>query len=577
MPTYALRTGITGTVTESGVTIGSTSTAVPTVKVLTEAILTFTDSSSYAVGELITEATSGITGRLYWNDNMTLGVIEASGEFTGGEVITGATSGTTETPTGVLNQLERTLTTPRLFRILHQHALSGDAVSPQTVYIDRETKWFLILDVSGAALTLNSASVSYPIIDVPENTPVTWKNEQQINPLVIEFADTATATLYEFDIDSNPLTDNTLMLAVGGGGGISSSASGSAIPLAEYTSPDDFTAAYTSADTITLTSPPTITDDSQIVYIKVIPASGLAAIYVNGDGTITIREAANILTITGVATPFTAGDVYEVGINGDTKAYDATLNAYRVTGGSSSVSAEYLSPDDFTAAYTSADTLTLTSPPTITDDSQIVYIKVIPASGTAATYVNGDGTITIREAANVLTITGIATPFTAGDVYEVGINGATKAYDGTNDLLKVQEQSPVWERYTDAVTLEGTPQDLTANWADYGSEISMQGFSRLGLFLTLDINDSLNVRVRVLAKHTNAGAEEYNLPIKTVSSTDVKIEPEYIEFNTDADQLVILEVDTNLIVPICQVQISAGTAGATEGQFDASYITKGYV
>lgn len=352
MPTYKLRSTLTGTITESGVTIGSEAVAVPTDVVMTEAILIFANASGYTMGEEVTEATSGVTGHIYWNDGTRVGIIEASGVFTGGEVITGTTSSNTATPTSVENLLERTAATPRLSRILHQHALSGSPGSDQTVYIDRETKWFLIMGLVGGALTLNSATTSYPIIDVPEGSPVAWENDQKVNPLVIEFSDVATATLYELDIDSNPLTDNTLMLALAGGGG----------------------------------------------------------------------------------------------------------------------------------------------------------------AGTAS---------------------------------------------------------------ASMTTLEATPQDLTGSWADLGAEIPMAGFSRLGLYLTVDINDSVDVRVRALAKHTSAGAEEYPLPIETVSASDVKIEPKYIEFNTDADQLILLEIETNRIIPVCQIQIQAGTVGATAGQIDAAYITKG--
>ncbi len=100
-------------------------------------------------------------------------------------------------------------------------------------------------------------------------------------------------------------------------------------PFAEYKSPSDFTATYTSNVTITLSSLPiVISDSSQIVYIKYIPTGGSgSAVLVNGYNGVTITESAGVLTVDGGGTPFAAGDVYEIGINAQQKAYDATTNS----------------------------------------------------------------------------------------------------------------------------------------------------------------------------------------------------------------------------------------------------------
>jgi len=146
------------------------------------------------------------------------------------------------------------------------------------------------------------------------------------------------------------------------------------------------------------------------------------------------------------------------------------------------------------------------------------------------------------------------------------------AYDSGTTSNKTFEVSPVNERYTSAQTITGPPQDFTANWADLGGEINCSGYNTLRLFLTLDINDSENCRVRALVKHESAGAEEYNLPILTTAASDVKVESHYYEFNVDADSLFCLEWDVAGI-PYVQFQISAGTVGATEGQIDAAKYT----
>ena len=89
------------------------------------------------------------------------------------------------------------------------------------------------------------------------------------------------------------------------------------------------------------------------------------------------------------------------------------------------------------------------------------------------------------------------------------------------------------------------------------------GYNSIAVWLTLDINSSLDARFRALAKHTSGGAEEYDLPIKTVSASDVKIQSEYIEWNVDADQLTVYSVQCDNVIPYVQFQIQAGTVGAT--------------
>lgn len=119
----------------------------------------------------------------------------------------------------------------------------------------------------------------------------------------------------------------------------------------------------------------------------------------------------------------------------------------------------------------------------------------------------------------------------------------------------------------------GAPQNLTAAWVDLGGEIDTRYSQRIGMWITLDINGSANARIRLLAKHTSGGSEEYVLPIRNVSASDVKVEPEYIEWNNDADVLMVLASDLDGLIPYVQLQVQAGTVGAPAGQIDAAYYT----
>jgi hypothetical protein len=116
-----------------------------------------------------------------------------------------------------------------------------------------------------------------------------------------------------------------------GGGGSSSGSTGASSVSAEFISPTDFTATYTSSSTITITGMPfTITNSSQIVYVKVYNTSTrLATTYVAGSGNISFGYSAGVITIysSGTAiTALTSNDTYEVGINGQEKAYDPTTD-----------------------------------------------------------------------------------------------------------------------------------------------------------------------------------------------------------------------------------------------------------
>ena len=124
-------------------------------------------------------------------------------------------------------------------------------------------------------------------------------------------------------------------------------------------------------------------------------------------------------------------------------------------------------------------------------------------------------------------------------------------------------------------SLLAAAQNLTAAWADLGAELTVTGARAIALWVTLDINDSINARVRLLVKWESGGADEYTLPIRTVGAAVVQVEAEYVEFNVDADQQMILSWDLDGLVFYAQFQVQAGVVGAAAGQIDAAYVTTG--
>lgn len=226
----------------------------------------------------------------------------------------------------------------------------------------------------------------------------------------------------------------------------------------------------------------------------------------------------------------------------------------KVTGGASSVSAEYTSPSDFTATYTSSTTITLSSLPfTITDSSQVVYIKYIPSGGSdSAIIVNGSDGATMTVSSNVVTVNGAGTPFASGDVYEIGLNSQRKAYDASTNSQMVSPLNNIWNQYTDPETLV-TAQDLTASYADFGEEIDMRGYTHLRVGIVLDVNDSTDITLKLLGLDESGGSDEYEIEGGTTQA---------IAHTADAKYSYEFDVKGS---PFIQLQAIAGTVGATAG------------
>lgn len=116
----------------------------------------------------------------------------------------------------------------------------------------------------------------------------------------------------------------------------------------------------------------------------------------------------------------------------------------------------------------------------------------------------------------------------------------------------------------------GSPQNVTTGWVDFGTEITTNGAHTLVLWAVVTHTNSVNDRVRILGKHTATTGAEFLIPIKTISSTDVKVNGHYYELDSDATQNVVLDWDVSA-VPIVQVQIQCETVGATADTVSGDY------
>lgn len=118
------------------------------------------------------------------------------------------------------------------------------------------------------------------------------------------------------------------------------------------------------------------------------------------------------------------------------------------------------------------------------------------------------------------------------------------------------------------LTLLSSPQTVTASWADVGSEISVDNVTDVGFWTKITINNSQNVQFRILAKHTAAHADEYEILGATYSAGTYTVDATIYELNSDADQKVFFHLALGKEVPVIQVQVKAGTVGATGATVD---------
>ena len=120
--------------------------------------------------------------------------------------------------------------------------------------------------------------------------------------------------------------------------------------------------------------------------------------------------------------------------------------------------------------------------------------------------------------------------------------------------------------------LGSTPQALTSTWTDIGSEIITAGYNKMLIWVNIDIGDSTNVRLRALAQTSlDADVLEWEYPIYNVSADVTGIEGNYFEWTTDEDQLTILEVRLNGLIPKIQLQVQC-QADQTTGTIDNLFV-----
>ena len=107
-------------------------------------------------------------------------------------------------------------------------------------------------------------------------------------------------------------------------------------------------------------------------------------------------------------------------------------------------------------------------------------------------------------------------------------------------------------------------QTITGAFADLGDEIAVSEYTKLGIYIDLDINDSTGVVIQVLLR-TKPGGDDYTH--LTSSSYQWTLD--------DADGYYkIPDFDLNNLVNYVQIQVIATVPGASPGVIDKCEIVK---
>ena len=136
---------------------------------------------------------------------------------------------------------------------------------------------------------------------------------------------------------------------------------------------------------------------------------------------------------------------------------------------------------------------------------------------------------------------------------DIGINssGAGASYDETLGADKVSLIHDLSDQYTDFEALVAA-QDLTASYADFGAVIDMRGYTVIGVKVAYDVNDSLNVSLKVVGCDAD-GTNEFELSTIDVWALWTTVVADGTKYN-------IFDVGS---IPYCKIKGIAGTVGAT--------------
>ena len=327
----------------------------------------------------------------------------------------------------------------------------------------------------------------------------------------------------------------------------------------------DFTTAYTAGTTITFSNLPTeisaFTADDIVSVVQVATDGSVTATYTRDDSIMTM--AGDVLTVASAT--FAASDTFIV--------YTNVKRAEDIDTPSSGNYSNAMG--DFTAtANNGAKTITIAGLPFTLTANHVIgggSIKVTDTNDNVSNVPLTD----VAVSGGVITLADKSANFATTDIVVVQLQGPDKAYSLSTDSNIVSRDDPEWSRYTSKEAIIATAQGLDATPTDMGAEIDMRGYNQLGVWLTVNIGTSTDATLRVLHKHSSAGAEEYReIYLGSPAANITSINLNDYQVAADSDQLIKINIPVSATSPFIQLQVSDAADG--DGTIDAAYITKAW-
>jgi len=139
----------------------------------------------------------------------------------------------------------------------------------------------------------------------------------------------------------------------------------------------------------------------------------------------------------------------------------------------------HISPVDFAATYTSSTTITCSGAPfTIADaNCYVTHIDYFPSGSTfSKRLINGVNGVSIKAAANVITVAGAGTPFAASDTYYIGVRAQNKGYHAANTAFRGEIINRKGDSVPDDDLVDTTNVTAASHYYPSSSGLLMEGY-----------------------------------------------------------------------------------------------------
>lgn len=120
-------------------------------------------------------------------------------------------------------------------------------------------------------------------------------------------------------------------------------------------------------------------------------------------------------------------------------------------------------------------------------------------------------------------------------------------------------------------------QILTNSWVKIGATQNVKGYTCIGLYLDIDINDSEDVQIKIVGRRDDDDTVEFLLPVYEVTVEGlIDYAGTYFKLSKNEDQSLIIKTNTDNLIPFIDIYVKVGTVGGTAGKIKSLDISKAW-